>query len=48
MLKYVSVTEKYKYSRISKPERDQKPDEKYYKVTGELQSDSVQYEAEKE
>lgn len=47
-LENISVVEKCKYSRPGKPKKDQKPDKKYYVVTGELQADKVQYEAEKE
>lgn len=47
-LENISVVEKYKYSRPGKPKKDQKPDKKYYVVKGELQTDTAQYEAEKE
>lgn len=47
-LENISVVKKYKYSRPGKPKKDQEPDKKYYVVTGEMQSDRSQYEAEKE
>lgn len=47
-LENVLVVEKCKYSRPGKPKKDQKPDKKYYVITGELRMDTAQYKADKE